>query len=292
MSRWSESGIFRNIGGQSAFVGGVEDAISVIVDAMRQEIRPTITQLAWSLAVVVVAWGATEILYRVDRPLQQHGVIVFFIAAIVVASWWGGLVPSMFTVALSSLTVAWLMPPIHSLRIASQEDVVRLVLFIGLGLFISYMHYARHRAERSLQETDRRLHVCLDSSDIACWDVNVKNGTFWKSHNLPEIFGRSQSEFATTYEGFFAYIHPEDREFFHLASVVVGGANHRDYKISHRIICGDGSVRKVSTRGRMYIDSDGRVERMVGAVFHSDPGNKQGDLFQSTVPPPATAVEG
>jgi len=249
------------------------------VYAMRQESRRTISQLAWSLAVVAAAWGATEILYRVDRPIQQHGSFAFFMAAIAIASWRGGLVTAMFTVALSSLMVAWLLPPDNSFRIANQADVVRLVLFTCLGLLISYLHYARNRAEKSLQETDRRLRLSLDSSGVACWDVNVKAGTFWKSHNLPEIFGRSPSEFAATYEGFFAYIHPEDREFFHLASVG-GGGNHRNFEISHRIICPDGSIRRVNTRGRMHLDNDGRVERMVGAVFSAEsklaaPGSSQ-----------------
>jgi PAS domain-containing protein len=247
---------------------------------MRQEYRRTISQLAWSLVIVAAAWGATEILYHVDRPLQQHGVFAFFLAAIAIASWRGGLLPALFTVALTSLMVAWYLPPDNSFRIASQEDVVRLVLFVGLGLLISYLHYARNRAEKSLQETDRRLRLSLDSSGVACWDADVKGGIFWKSHNLPEIFGRSTSEFATTYEGFFAYIHPEDREFFHLASVGSSNANHRDFEISHRIICGDGSIRRVSTRGRMYLDHDGRVERMVGAVFSVEsklatPGSSQ-----------------
>jgi len=234
---------------------------------MRQGFQQTINQFAWSLAVVAVAWGATVILYHLDRPLQQHGNFAFFLAAVVIASWRGGLAPALVTVALTSLLVAWYLPPDNSLRVASEEDVVRLLLFIGLGLLISYLHYARNRAEKSLQETDGRLRMSLDSSGVACWDVNVKDGTFWKSHNLPEIFGRSPAEFATTYEGFFAYVHPEDREFFHLASVGGAAANHRDYEISHRIICGDGSIRRVSTRGRMYVDNDGHVERMVGAVF-------------------------
>ncbi len=246
---------------------------------MRQESRRTFSQFAWSLAVVAAAWGATEILYHVDPPIQQHGSFAFFLAAIAIASWRGGLAPAIFTVALSSLMVAWILPPGNSFRVASQDDIVRLLLFTSLGLLISYLHYARVRAEKSLQESDNRLRMSLDSSGVACWDVNVKDGTFWKSHNLPEIFGRSPSEFATTYEGFFAYIHPEDREFFHLASVG-GGGNYRNFEISHRIICGDGSIRRVNTRGRMYLDNDGHVERMVGAVFSLEsklaaPGSSQ-----------------
>lgn len=236
---------------------------------MRQNIQRISIQLFWSIAAVVAAWLATQTLYHFDQSLKEHGHYAFFLAAIAIAAWRGGLLCALLTVVWSSLLLAWVMPPANSFRISSSEDIIRLALFTGLGVLISYLHFTRQRAEKSLMESDRRLRFSLDSSGVACWDANIKNGTFWKSHNLPEIFGRSESDFATTYEGFFAYIHPEDREFFHLATVG-GGVDHRDYEIAHRIICGDGSSRKVSTRGRMYIGSDGRVERMVGTVYAVD----------------------
>ena len=236
---------------------------------MRQTIRQTSRQFLWSIFVIAAALGATELLYHFEKPLQQHGNFVFFLAAVAIAAWWGGIVSAIFTTVLATFVIAWLMPPTDSLRIGSHEDVVRLVLFIFIAVLISYLHYRRERAESSLQESERRLHFSLDSSGVACWDANIDGGTFWKSHNLPRVFGRSDSEFATTYEGFFAYVHPEDREFFHLATVA-GGPNHRDFEISHRIICGDESIRRVNTRGRMYLDEAGRLERMVGAVFVID----------------------
>jgi PAS domain-containing protein len=236
---------------------------------MRQRIQRISMQLFWSLVAVAAAWVATEFLYHIYPPARGHGHYTFFLAAIAIAAWRGGILCALFTITLSSLAVAWLMPPSNSLRIDSAEDVLRLALFAGLGLLISYLHYTWHRAEESFQESDRRLRFSLDSSGVACWDANMKNGTFWKSHNLPEVYGRSESDFATTYEGFFAYLHPEDREFFHLATVG-GEGNQRDYEITHRIICGDGSSRRVKTRGRMYLADDGRVERMVGAVYSID----------------------
>jgi PAS domain-containing protein len=236
---------------------------------MRQDIRNAAYEFIWAMLAVAAAWGATEALYRADQSLRNHGVFAFFLAAIAIASWRGKWIAASVALVLSSLSVAWLLPPDYSFRVSGSDDIVRLILFIALGLLIAYLHIARNRAEKSAKESDRRLHFSLDSSGVACWDANVANGTFWKSHNLPGIFGRSSDDFATTYEGFFAYVHPEDREFFHLASVG-DGSRHKDYEISHRIICADGSVRKVNTRGRMYLDEEGRIERMVGTVFALD----------------------
>jgi PAS domain-containing protein len=236
---------------------------------MRQDIRNATFEFIWAVLVVAAAWGATEALYLADKSLRGHGSFAFFLAAIAIVAWRGRWIAAVVALVLSSLSVAWLMPPDNSFRIANSDDVVRLVLFICLGLLITYLHFARNRAVKSLRETDHRLHFSLDSSGVACWDANVANGTFWKSHNLPEIFGRTNADFATTYEGFFAYVHPEDREFFHLAAVG-GEGNERNYEIAHRIIRGDGTIQRVNTRGRMYLNGEGRLERMVGTVFLLD----------------------
>jgi PAS domain-containing protein len=242
---------------------------------MRQRILRAIIEIFVCVAVVSLAWAATRAMYHFYPPLAEHGHFAFFLAAIALVAWRGGLFPAMFTVALSMLAVAWMLPPTHSLRVATPEDWIRLSLFTGLGLLISYLHHARHRAEEMLEESRSRLRFALDCSGVACWDVNVKAGTFWNSDNLPVVYGRRQSDFATTYEGFFAYIHPEDREFFHLASVGETG-NERDFGIAHRIVLPDGNSRRLKTRGRMYVDETGRVERMVGAVYRIDakPGAK------------------
>src|SRR5271168_206713 len=120
---------------------------------MRELIQRIFVQLIWSVAAVAAAWAATEVLYHFDPRSRGQGHYAFFLAAIAIAAWRGGIMCALFTVAFSALTVAWLMPPANSLRIDSPEDVVRLALFTSLGLLISYLHYTRHRAEESFQES-------------------------------------------------------------------------------------------------------------------------------------------
>jgi PAS domain-containing protein len=249
---------------------------------MSAAIRRTGRHFLFAIIAVAIALAATEALYHADARLKSRGTMSFFLAAVVIAAWRGGVASALFATLFSVLIGAWMMPPDDSFRISDPNDVIRLLLFGFLASLISYQHFARQRTEKSLKESEGRLNFSLDSCGVACWDANVKAGTFWKSHNLPVIFGRTEADFATTYEGFFAYIHPEDREFFHLASVG-GGADQRDYEISHRVVCGDGTIRRVSTRGRMYIDEEGRVERMVGAVFAVD--NKLVGPAPSAAPP-------
>ncbi|MDP9173069.1 MAG: DUF4118 domain-containing protein [Planctomycetota bacterium] len=232
---------------------------------MRQIPKRYWSDYGFALFCVAVAL-ATIWLYP---PLIDRGMFGLLIAAVSLAAWRGGFGPAMVALVACVLLTMWMLPPADSLRVSNPQDVGRLIVFIFVSLLISSLHSARARAERLKEQTEQRLSFALESSGVACWDVDLRSGTFWKSPNLAEIYGRAPSDFANTYEGFFAYIQPEDRDFFRLASIRAG-EKQRDYDISHRVICADGSTRLVTTRGRMYLDDSGQVIRMVGTVHERD----------------------
>ena len=229
------------------------------------------------MASVIVAVGVFLLLRSTTPFFKTQGLFFILLIAVIVSAWKGGIGPALLATAGSALVGSWLLAPIHSIFIASGEDVMRLILFVIVALLVSSMHSARSLAERRVREMEHRLIFSLESSRVGCWDADMKKKTFWRSPNIPEIFGYSPEDFATTYEGFFAYVHPADRDFFRLATVRPGSSS-TDYEIKHRIICQDGSVRHVTTRGRIYLDKNGNLMRMVGTVFHADPSDKPGDL--------------
>jgi len=236
------------------------------------------------LAAVVAALAAQEAM-ALYKPLRQHGAFALYLGAVAITAWRSGFGPALVTTALSVLVASWqFLPPQRSFRVDSVDDVVRVLIFILIATLISSLHAAHAKAQRSLQESEQRLGLALESSGVGCWDADIKSGAFWKSPNLPAVFGRTPADFATTYEGFFAYIHPEDRDFFRLAFIGVGN-KAGDYEITHRIICGDGTIRRATTRGRIYLDEQGKMERMVGAVYWVERTATGGGAQMSSLPP-------
>jgi PAS domain-containing protein len=224
-------------------------------------------EYSFAIVAAAVATLAGREMVALYAPLRQHGVFGIYIAAVAITAWRAGFGPALLATGLSVLAVTWqFLPPERSFRIGSVNDIVRVLIFVLVATLISSLHAAHARTQRSLRESEQRLGFALESSGVGCWDADIKSGAFWKSPNLPKVFGRNPSDFATTYEGFFAYIHPEDRDFFRLATIAAD-AKSGDYEITHRIICGDGTVRRVSTRGRIYLNEQGKLERMAGAVY-------------------------
>jgi PAS domain-containing protein len=245
---------------------------------MNQVLRRVFADYIFALLAAVIAAVAAQEVMALYKPLRQHGVFALYLAAVAITAWRSGFGPALLTTALSVLAASWqFLPPQRSIRIDSVDDIVRVLIFVLIAMLISSLHAAHAKSQRSLQESEQRLGLALESSGVGCWDVDIKSGAFWKSPNLPAVFGRSPSDFATTYEGFFAYIHPEDRDFFRLASIGVDN-QAGDYEITHRIICGDGTIRRATTRGRIYLNEQGKMQRMVGAVYwveRTAPGGAQ-----------------
>jgi PAS domain-containing protein len=237
---------------------------------MKHSTRRTLQAYIFALAAVALAALTARESMALYKPLRQHGGFAFYLAAVAIVAWRSGFGPAFFATGLSALVASWqFLPPEKSFRVDSVDDAIRLLMFVFIAVLISSLHAAHAKVQRSLQESEQRLGFALESSGVGCWDADIKSGAFWKSPNLPAVFGRSPTDFATTYEGFFAYIHPEDRDFFRLATIRADGKTG-EYEINHRIICGDGTVRRVSTRGRIYLNQQGRMERMVGAVYRAE----------------------
>jgi PAS domain S-box-containing protein len=79
------------------------------------------------------------------------------------------------------------------------------------------------------------------------------------------LFGFSRGGFAGTYEAFIECVHPQDRNFVR-ESVSQCLSTGKDYKIKHRIVWPDGTVRWVSETGAVLRDKAGKPQRMVGLV--------------------------
>jgi PAS domain-containing protein len=237
---------------------------------MRRTAQLIIGDYLFAAGAVAVAAVCAVIMAHMDPRFKTHGFFALFLIAVALSAWRAGFGPALFAIILSVMTASYLfIPPERSFRMESSDDIVRVLTFVALAIIISSLHVARERTEKKLQQSEQRLGFALESSGVGCWDADVKGGLFWRSANLPALYGRTDGDFATTYEGFFAYIHPEDRDFFRLASVQ-GGLVSRTYEISHRVICADGTYRRLHTRGKMYLDREGKIDRMVGAVYALD----------------------
>jgi signal transduction histidine kinase len=101
-----------------------------------------ILSVLFALALRVLAWP----IFQAEAPF------LFFVAAVVLSAWYGGLGPGLLATFLSSLaTEYYLLPPFQQLQHLQLSHLIWICTFSGIGAFVSYLmenlHIARHRSE-------------------------------------------------------------------------------------------------------------------------------------------------
>ena len=88
---------------------------------------------------------------------QQHPYLLFY-PAIIAAGWYGGFGPGMVATVLAALSISYLwLPPLYTLRIASEQDSVGWLLFVAVGFAVSLLNEARVRAKSRATQHARAL---------------------------------------------------------------------------------------------------------------------------------------
>ncbi len=124
--------------------------------------------------------------------------------------------------------------------------------------------------ESKMTELDD-LREALTAAHLGVWSWEVASDTIRWSDELCVLFGRDPGQPPSSYEGYLALTHPEDRE--RLREAIAGTmrtATERrastTYLVEHRVVLADGTVRWIEGRGRALVDADGRPLRLTGTA--------------------------
>lgn len=229
--------------------------------------------LSYVAAVSGVA-AATGIICLVP-VFKERGAFLIYLAVVALVTWFGGWRPGLVAIGLTSIVCLWLiLPPTDSFRVGSWEDGLRLVVFVLVAVLIAALHASRERAIARTWQTEQRLAFALECAHMGVWHSDLKTGRIWWSEGMETLFGRPPGEFVGTYEGFIAYIHPDDQDFVKRA-IMQSGEGKQDFEIEHRIVRPDGEPAWIVTRGRIILDEHGKPRQIIAVaanVSHAKTG--------------------
>jgi PAS domain S-box-containing protein len=130
-----------------------------------------------------------------------------------------------------------------------------------LGQFIKI-----RQSEIVLRRTEALQRLALSASGMGVWDWNIAAGTEMWSPEVEQLFGLEAGTFSGTYEDFFNLLHPEDQQIVHQAQIDTFERN-AEYAPEYRVILPDGSIRWLTSRGRLYRDEAGQPSLLTGVVL-------------------------
>ncbi len=131
---------------------------------------------------------------------------------------------------------------------------------VGVGVDIT----ERHAMEEQLGQNEERFRIAEVAAKVGSWDMDFTTGELAWSESMRQQVGVSP-EFEPTYEAFLDWIHPEDRARVD-ESVAASLAGGTDFEIECRFRRPDGAEGWIESRGRAFVDQEGKPIRSVGVA--------------------------
>jgi PAS domain S-box-containing protein len=121
--------------------------------------------------------------------------------------------------------------------------------------------------EDALRESQQRLRLAIDATELGTWDFEPKTGRFEWSERCKTLLGLP-ADAAIDYAVFLARLHPNDRELVDAAvKRALDPANGGIYDVEYRTLdSSNGGERWLRANGRAFFDPEGRPTRFIGTL--------------------------
>lgn len=120
----------------------------------------------------------------------------------------------------------------------------------------------RKQAEAALVESQERLKLTLETTQMGIWDYDPCHNTVKWSDSCEQLYGFALGTFNGTNEAFLACVHPDDRAA--VSHHIIQQTQQATYSKEFRIIRPDGITRWISERSHTFHDDMGQPTRTLG----------------------------
>jgi diguanylate cyclase (GGDEF)-like protein/PAS domain S-box-containing protein len=187
---------------------------------------------------------------------------------------------TVYTVILMTFLGDWVFQ-ISRLRSAVADVRIDYALILLKGIALVGLVGMLWRLRRYYDDRERRIQLTPPAHDLAAaearfrqiqrlaqvgdWSLDVATGLIDWSEELFHIFGRELTATAPTYEEFFQFIPPSERDY--LRQIVEQSIQQgTPFKLDHGVCQPAGTQRYVTCQGEAIKNADGEVIRLVGTA--------------------------
>ncbi len=123
----------------------------------------------------------------------------------------------------------------------------------------------RKQIEESLRESEARLNLALEATQMGIWDWNIATNQVVCSANMSSLYGLPSSASSANIEEFFKLVHPEDQQ---CLSETINRtiAEKSQYKGEFRVVWHDGTIHWLSGNGKVFCNELGEPIRLIGTT--------------------------
>lgn len=199
---------------------------------------------------------------RVSQLILRRGVI-FSVMAIAVGIIFAWLLAAGLTKALRRFIV--IAAEIADGARGKRADESRVDEVGQLAHHFNAMLYKLESSERQLRDSEERFELALRGANDALWDYDIITGKVFYSPRWREMLGYADDEVGTELDDWKSRVLAEDRgKLFEIIDEALAGRDVTQFSHIYRMICHNGAVLWILSRGLIVRNEDGVALRMVG----------------------------
>ena len=120
-------------------------------------------------------------------------------------------------------------------------------------------------SEAGLRESEARTSLAVDAADLGIWSRDLARNEIWASPKWRELFCFAPSEHLDL-DRVLQRLHPDDRHTLQQHdAMALAGSNGGTYQTEYRVMCPDGTIRWISSQGRVEFDATRQAVLLRGA---------------------------
>lgn len=168
------------------------------------------------------------------------------------------------------------------IQVALSADAIENQTSQVIGIIAIYSNITEQKqAEAAFQNSENRLRLALAAADMAAGEWNIKTRQITWYNNLETVFGIDPETFNGDLKTLLEYTHPDDHQkLTHAVDYAVD--EQVDYAIEFRLLCPDGSIRWIESKGQLLYDETGQAVQMLVTVLNITERKKAEELLRKS----------
>jgi PAS domain S-box-containing protein len=118
--------------------------------------------------------------------------------------------------------------------------------------------------EARVQRRTERYEMAVSAGKVVVWDWNLATQEIYVDPFLKNWLGYQECEIGSYSQDWRTLVHPDDLAFVSVAVNEHLKGSTADFKVEHRMLCKDGSIRWMYARGSVIRDESGKPYRVTG----------------------------
>jgi PAS domain S-box-containing protein len=196
--------------------------------------------------------------------VKAAGIFVLLFGFVAIITWY------LSTPALIRDYLNWMSMQFDTV-LAFLLVVMGVFLVLLVGLAFNILQKSKSLRKNLEDETGRRKEVekhlarAQEMSKTGNWALELPGRTMQWSNEIYQILDCRPENTALTFQKFLKSVHPDDRGFVkkEIQKTLTQGVG---FNLTHRIVCGEGSIKIVKQRSEVYLDSKGRPTQILGTL--------------------------